>query len=70
MEIQSTNGKIFTYHISDKILLARIYEEILQLDKKTNNPILKNRQDLYRHFTKENIKMGNKHMKRYSISYY
>lgn len=46
MKTQATN------HISDEILITRIYKKILQLNKTTQ--FLKNRQDLNRDFTKEN----------------
>ena len=61
--------KVFANDISDKGLVSKIYKELIKLNtQEANSSVVKWTEDMDRYFTKEDILMPKKHMRKCSTS--
>ena len=61
--------KIFANQISDKVLIFKIHEELIQLNSKKKKNLIKKRVEKQnRHIFQEDMPKANRYVKRYSTS--
>ena len=70
MKRQDSEGeKITANKTTDKEVIPKAYKQLMEHNtRKTNNPTKKWAKEPNRHFSREDIQMANKHMKRCSTS--